>query len=258
MGESTYIEISIRGSIGIIMLNRPEVLNALNREMVSEIVSACEKFEADSSIRAIVLHGAGRSFAAGADIDEMADNTAVEMELLNQFKDWDRLLYIKKPIIGAVHGYCLGGGFELALACDLLLSSEDASFGFPEVNLAIMPGAGGTQRLTKLIGKTRAMEWLLTGDKKTAREAYRLGIVNKLVPREALMDETFRLAETIAAQAPLSVRMIKEAVHKAVDSPLGEGMQYERKNLYLLFASNDQKEGMRAFQERRKPDFQGY
>ncbi|WP_282140724.1 enoyl-CoA hydratase-related protein [Cytobacillus oceanisediminis] len=251
------IEVSKHGKLGLIALNRPKVLNAINRSMVSEILDTMEEFEADSSIKAIVLCGKGRAFAAGADIDEMANDQTIDFELRNQFKDWDRLAMIKKPIIGAVHGFALGGGFELALCCDLLFAADNAEFGFPEVNLGVMPGAGGTQRLTKLVGKTKAMEWLFTGKRITAKEALQHGIVNQLISEELLLEETIKAAEQIANQAPIAIRLIKEAVLKAVDTSLNEGMEFERKNFYLLFSTEDQKEGMNAFIEKRKPQFKG-
>ncbi|KOP82339.1 enoyl-CoA hydratase [Bacillus sp. FJAT-21945] len=251
------IEASINGKLGLINLNRPKVLNAINRQMVSDILSVMEDFEENDQVRVIVLSGNGRAFAAGADIDEMAADNAIDFELRNQFKDWDRLARIKKPIIGAVQGFALGGGFELALCCDLLLAADDAEFGFPEVNLGVMPGAGGTQRLTKLVGKTIAMEWLFVGKRISAREALQFGIINRIVAKEILMEETLKLAGEVANQAPLSIRLIKESVLKAVDVSLDEGMQFERKNFYLLFSSEDQKEGMRAFQEKRKANFKG-
>ncbi|CAM3673028.1 enoyl-CoA hydratase-related protein [Mesobacillus zeae] len=251
------IETAVKGKIGLIELNRPKVLNALNRQMVTEILEAMEQYDRDPDIKIIVLAGKGRAFAAGADIDEMMDADAISLETLNQFTDWDRLAWIKKPIIGAVHGFALGGAFELALCCDMLFASEKAEFGFPEVNLGIMPGAGGTQRLTKLVGKTKAMEWVLSGKRISATEALHFGIINSTFAEEVLMEETMKFAGNIANQPPLAVRMIKESIHKAVDYSLYEGMQYERKNFYLLFASEDQKEGMRAFKEKRKPDFKG-
>ncbi|MBG9443842.1 enoyl-CoA hydratase-related protein [Cytobacillus firmus] len=251
------IEVSQQGKLGLIALNRPNVLNAINRTMVSEILAAMEGFEADSTVKAIVLSGNGRAFAAGADIDEMANDHAIDFELRNQFKEWDRLAMIKKPIIGAVQGFALGGGFELALCCDLLYAADNAEFGFPEVNLGVMPGAGGTQRLTKLVGKTKAMEWLFTGKRISAREALHHGIVNQLIAEELLLEETMKAAEHISSQAPIAIRLIKEAVLKAVDTPLNEGMEFERKNFYLLFSTEDQKEGMNAFIEKRKPQFKG-
>ncbi|ART76677.1 enoyl-CoA hydratase [Sutcliffiella horikoshii] len=252
-----YIEVSIESSIGIVKLNRPKVLNAINRPMVTEIVTVLEDFDRNDEVKVMVLAGNGRAFAAGADIDEMAEATAIELELLNQFTEWDRLAWVKKPIIGAVQGFALGGGFELALCCDILFAAHDAEFGFPEISLGVMPGAGGTQRLTKLMGKSKAMEWLLTGDRMSAKEALHYGVINRVIPKELLIEETMRFAKKIAKQPPLSLRLIKESVHKAVDYSVYEGMQYERKNFYLLFASNDQKEGMRAFKEKRKPKFEG-
>ena len=165
------IETTVNGQIGLIELNRPKVLNALNRQMVSEVLSAMEAYDNDPEVKVIVLAGKGRAFAAGADIDEMMDADAISMETLNQFTDWDRLAWIKKPVIGAVHGFALGGAFELALCCDMLFAADNAELGFPEVNLGVMPGAGGTQRLTKLVGKTKAMEWILSGKRITAKEA---------------------------------------------------------------------------------------
>lgn len=246
------------GPVGVVWLNRPNVLNALNRVMVREILEALERFDRKERIRVMLLAGKGKAFAAGADIDEMAEENTISMELLNQFADWDRLAQIKTPIIGSVHGYCLGGGFELALLCDMMYAASDAKFGFPEVNLAVMPGAGGTQRLTKLLGKTRALEWIWSGDMMSAEEALSFGVVNKLYPADTVFEETLNFAKKLAEKPPLAVRMIKEAVHKAVDYPLQEGMYFERKNFYLLFSSQDQKEGMKAFMEKRKPDFKGY
>jgi enoyl-CoA hydratase len=257
MTEFAYIRTRVEGEIAVVELNRPDVLNALNRQMVTEIVSALEAYDRHDEVRVIVLTGSGRAFAAGADIDEMAGDDPIKLELLNQFAEWDRLALIKKPMIASVNGFSLGGGFELALSCDLIVAAETAEFGFPEVNIGVMPGAGGTQRLTKLIGKTKALEWLWTGERMSAKEAHALGIVNRVVAPELLLEETMRLARKLAAKPPLSLRLIKEAVNKAVDYPLFEGMQFERKNFYLLFASEDQKEGMAAFIEKRKPRFQG-
>jgi enoyl-CoA hydratase len=251
------IETSVTGEIGMVELNRPKVLNALNRQMVSEVLSAMEAYDQDPAVKVIVLTGKGRAFAAGADIDEMMDADAISMETLNQFTDWDRLAWLKKPVIGAVHGFALGGAFELALCCDMLFAAETAEFGFPEVSLGVMPGAGGTQRLTKLVGKTKAMEWILSGKRISAKEALHYGIINSTFAEEVLMEETLKFASTIAKQAPVAVRLIKESILKAVDYPLYEGMQYERKNFYMLFATEDQKEGMRAFKEKRKPEFKG-
>ncbi len=257
MESLSFIETSMEDKIGFITLNRPKQYNALNRQMIREIVEAAEEFDHNPHVQVILLSGNGQAFSAGADIEEMAGEGAVQMELGNQFAVWDRLSLIKKPIIGAVKGYVLGGGFELALACDLLIAGSDTRFSFPEVTLGVMPGAGGTQRLTKLVGKTKALEWILTAERIDAETALGYGIINRITEPENVLEEARAMAEKIAVQAPLAVRLIKESVHKAVDYSLYEGMQYERKNFYMLFASEDQKEGMRAFAEKRKPNFTG-
>ncbi|PFO04471.1 enoyl-CoA hydratase [Bacillus sp. AFS076308] len=251
------IEASQQDGVALIELNRPAQYNALNRTMVREIVDALEAFDRDEEVRAIVVTGKGRAFSAGADIDEMAGDNPVRLELLNQFADWDRLTLIKKPIIGAVKGFVFGGGFELALSCDLLIAASGTEFSFPEVTLGVMPGAGGTQRLAKIVGRTKALEWLWNGTRITTESALQYGLINRVVSPELLMEEAMKTAKQIARQAPLSIRLIKDSVNKAVDYPLYEGMQYERKNFYLLFASEDQKEGMNAFIEKRKPEFKG-
>lgn len=257
MNRFEFIETTLMKNIAIIELNRPRQLNSLNRKMVNEIVVAMEEFDRDENVRVIVLTGKGRSFSAGADIDEMMDDNPVSLEQLNQFADWDRFALIKKPILGALKGFVFGGGFELALCCDLLIASIGTEFSFPEVGLGVMPGAGGTQRLTKLVGRTKALEWLWTGERISAETALKHGVINKIVAPELLMEETMKLAERLANQPLLSLRLIKDSVNKAVDYPLYEGMQYERKNFYLLFASQDQKEGMNAFVEKRKPNYKG-
>jgi enoyl-CoA hydratase len=252
-----FIEASLQNGIGLIELNRPAQYNALNRTMVQEIIEAAVTFDQNEDVLVIVLTGKGRAFSAGADIDEMAADNPIQLELLNQFAQWDRLALIKKPIIGAVKGFVFGGGFELALSCDLLIAAEGTEFSFPEVNLGVMPGAGGTQRLTKIVGRTKALEWLWNGSRITTKEALQHGLINRVVSPELLIEETMKTAGKIARQAPLSIRLIKDSVNKAVDYSLYEGMQYERKNFYLLFASEDQKEGMNAFIEKRKPQFKG-
>ncbi|OZI13675.1 enoyl-CoA hydratase [Bacillaceae bacterium SAS-127] len=257
MAAFEFIHTSLKEGIGLIELNRPDKYNSLNRKMVREIVEAMEMFDRDEQARVILLTGRGKSFSAGADIDEMAFDDAIKLELLNQFADWDRLALIKKPIIGAVKGFAFGGGFELALICDMIIATEGTEFCFPEVNLSVMPGAGGTQRLTKIVGRTKALEWLWTGKRITAQSALDFGLINLIVPPELLIEESMKIATNIANQPPISIRLIKDAVNKAVDYSLYEGMQYERKNFYLLFASEDQKEGMRAFVEKRKPEFRG-
>ena len=257
MSSFEFIETSLIESTAVIELNRPRQLNSLNRKMISEIVSAMEEFDRNDNVRVIVLTGKGRAFSAGADIDEMTDDDPIRLELMNQFAEWDRLALIKKPIIGAVKGYVFGGGFELALCCDVLISASGTEFSFPEVGLGVMPGAGGTQSLTKLVGRTKSLEWLWTGERISADSALKHGVINRIVAPELLMEETMKFAGKLAKQPPLSLRLIKDSVNKAVDSSLYEGMQYERKNFYLLFATQDQKEGMNAFVEKRKPDYQG-
>ncbi|WP_096201958.1 enoyl-CoA hydratase-related protein [Bacillus sp. FJAT-45350] len=257
MSNYEFIKTWTEDAVGVLQLNRPKVLNALNRPMVDEIVAALEQFDQEEQVRIIIVTGNDRAFAAGADIDEMAEDTPISLEKLDQFAVWDRIALIKKPIIGAVNGYAFGGGFELALNCDILFAAESAQFGFPEVNIGVMPGAGGTQRLTKIMGKAKALEWLWLGAPMPAKEAYDYGVVNRLVGKEVLFEETMKFAKRLSNQAPLSLRLIKEAVNKAVDSPLVDGLQLERKNFYLLFGSQDQKEGMKAFIEKRKPNFTG-
>ncbi len=255
MPKRELIETRQEDGIAWIRLNRPDVLNALNRQLISEIVAEMESCDRDDDVKVIVLTGNGRAFAAGADIGEMAAADAVSMDMENQFAEWDRLLQIKKPVIAAVNGFAFGGGFELALACDLRFASENAQFGFPEIKLGVMPGAGGTQWLTKYMGKAKALEWLWSGEPMKAKEAERFGIVNRLVAPELLEEETKKFAQKLARQPLMSLRLIKEAVAAAVDSTIADGMKYERKNFYMLFATEDQKEGMKAFAEKRKPNF---
>ncbi|MDM5197732.1 enoyl-CoA hydratase-related protein [Fictibacillus enclensis] len=257
MADFQSITIKVEDGIALIELNRPDVLNAISRGMVTEIRSAFETFDKDDAVKAIVLTGNEKAFAAGADIDEMMEDDAVTLELLNQFKDWDQLHTIKKPVIGAVSGYCFGGGFELALCCDILYASEKAQFGFPEIKLGVMPGAGGTVKLTKLMGPKNALEWLWLGEPMTAKEAQKHGIINRIVAPELVVEEAMKFARTIADKAPLSLRLIKESVRYAADHSVQDGMQLERKNFYLLFSSEDQKEGMKAFTEKRHPHFKG-
>ena len=257
MSDYKYINVWTEGKVGVIQLNRPKSLNALNRRMIEEIASQLELFDKDSNVRVTVIRGNEKAFAAGADIEEMLDESPLGFELANPFSDWDRFISIQKPVIAAVTGYALGGGFELALHCDVIIASEDAKFGFPEVNLGVMPGAGGTQFLTKIIGKRKAIEWIWFGEHKSALEAEKLGIVNRLVAPELIFDEAMRFARKLAEQPPIAVRLIKEAVNIAEDLPLREGLTVERKNFYLLFDSEDQKEGMSAFVEKRRPSFKG-
>lgn len=257
MSDYKHINVWTEGKVGVIQLNRPKNLNALNRKMVEEIVTQLESFDNDRNIRVIVIRGNERTFAAGADIEEMLHESPLDFELANPFAVWDRIMLIQKPIIASVTGYALGGGFELALHCDLIIAAEDAKFGFPEVNLGVMPGAGGTQFLTRIIGKRKALEWIWFGEHKSALEAEKLGIVNRIVAPELIFEETMRFAAKLVAQPPIALRLIKEAVNKAEDVTLREGLILERKNFYLTFDSEDQKEGMTAFVEKRRPSFKG-
>jgi enoyl-CoA hydratase len=243
--------------VGIVTLNRPNVLNALNNHVVSELADALAEFDRDDEIRCMVITGAGeKAFAAGADIKEMSGKSPIDM-MLGGFEAWQRIRQIHKPLIAAVGGYALGGGCELAMHCDMIVASENARFGQPEILLGIIPGAGGTQRLARTIGKFRTMEMVLTGAQIPAQELADLGLVNRVVPKGEHLTEAVKLAKTVAAQAPIAVRLAKEAVQAAFETSLSEGLELERKNFFLLFASEDMREGMRAFIEKRKADFQG-
>ncbi|SYX82380.1 enoyl-CoA hydratase-related protein [Paenibacillus alvei] len=256
MGSSN-VTVSVDGAIGVLTLNRPDVLNALNRELMQELVAELERMDRDDAVKVIVITGNDQAFAAGADIREMADESAVSLLLKRQFDVWDRIGGIAKPIIAAVSGYVLGGGCELMMNCDLIVASDTARFGQPEIRIGVMPGAGGTQRLTRAVGQRKAMELLLTGDTMPAEEALRCGLINKVAPVELYLEETLKLARRIANQPPLAVSLIKQAVRKAEDLSLAEGLDFERQCFHLLFASEDQKEGMLAFQEKRRPQFKG-
>ena len=252
------IKAETEGGVAIISLNRPQALNALNSELMTELVDALDKFDADESVKVIILTGSERAFAAGADIKEMCDEGAVSILLKDRLATWDKVRNIKKPIIAAVSGFALGGGCELAMMCDMLIASETAQFGQPEINIGVIPGAGGTQRLTYAVGKVKAMELILTGRPFSAQEALLMGLVNKVVPAEMLMDEARALAKEIAKKPPLAVRMAKEAIQKVFETTLTEGLNFERKSFYMLFASEDQKEGMKAFMEKRPASFTGH
>lgn len=243
--------------IAVVTLNRPDVLNALDQTTMNELMSALEEFERDASVRCIVLTGAGRAFAAGADIKEMAGASAAQMLAGYRFRQWERIRKITTPIIAAVNGLALGGGCELAMLCDIIVAAETAQFGQPEINLGIMPGAGGTQRLTRAVGKHRAMEMILTGRPIPARQAEAWGLVTKVVPTEVVLDEAKGIAKEIAGKAPVAVRLAKESVLKAFDTHLEGGLDFERKCFYLLFATEDRAEGISAFLEKRKAVFKG-
>lgn len=243
--------------VGAIRINRASVLNALSLQTMIELVDAFERFDADANVRCIVLHGDDKSFAAGADITEMSDADAVAMLIRDQFARWERIRQVKTPIIAAVSGFALGGGCELAMLCDMIVASETAQFGQPEINIGVMPGAGGTQRLTRAVGKALAMELVLTGSLISAQQALLTGLVNRVVPVEYYLEEAFALASTVAEKAPIAARLAKESVLKSFSTTLEGGLEFERKNFYLLFATKDQKEGMKAFVEKRKPEWRG-
>lgn len=251
--ETILVETPVDG-VGLIRMNRPKALNALNAQLTDEIFSAMEAFDQDQAIGCIILTGNDRVFAAGADIKQMSETTAVEM-LMDDFTDWSRMTRISKPIIGAISGYALGGGCEIAMMCDILIASETAVFGQPEINLAILPGAGGTQRLTKAVGKSLAMEICLTDRKLSAEEAKFYGLVNHIFPVEVYLQEAVKIASKIASMSRVAIKLTKDAINKSFELPLDEGLNYEKKNFYLLFGTEDRVEGMNAFIEKRKPEW---
>jgi enoyl-CoA hydratase len=255
--DFAFINLSVEGAVATIQLNRPEVLNALNLRLMDEIGDALDQLGGDDNVRCVIITGNERAFAAGADIKEMADASSVEMLRRDQFAKWDRIRRFKKPLIAAVSGYALGGGNELAMLCDMIVASETAQFGQPEINIGVMPGAGGTQRLIRAVGKAVAIEVVLAGRTLTAREALQFGLVNHVVPVEAYLQEAKRLAAVVAEKGPIAAQLAKESVLKAHELPLQEGLVLERKNFYLLFDTEDQKEGMAAFVGKRKPNFKG-
>ncbi len=257
MSDYHFILAEARGNVGLVRLNRPKELNALNSVLMAELVEALEAFDREAAIGCLVLAGSERAFAAGADIKEMAGASAVDMLTRDNIARWDRLRKLKKPLIAAVSGHCLGGGCELAMACDMIVASETARFGQPEINLGVMPGAGGTQRLTRAVGKAVAMEMVLNARLLTAAEAERLGLVNRVVPVEVYLDEALSLAQAIAERAPLAVRLAKEAVNNAFETYLADGLADERRAFYFLFSSEDQKEGMQAFAGKRRAHWKG-
>jgi enoyl-CoA hydratase len=257
MSSYTTILLETYGQVGLVRLNRPKALNALNSTLVTELMSALQAFDAEEGIGAMVITGDERAFAAGADIKEMAEASAVEMLQRDQISSFDEIQKIHKPVIAAVSGWCLGGGNELAMSCDMIVASETARFGQPEINLGVMPGAGGTQRLTRAVGKAVAMEMVLNNRTLIAEEALQFGLVNRVVPTERYLEEALQLAAEIAARAPLAVRLAKEAVNQAFESFLSDGLADERRAFYFLFASADQKEGMKAFVEKRPAEWKG-
>jgi enoyl-CoA hydratase len=253
----TYTLTYTEGRVGIVQLNRPKALNALNRGLMDELIGILESYDANPDIGSMVITGSKRAFAAGADIKEMASATPADM-LNNPFIDyWDRLQKISKPIIAAVSGFALGGGCEMAMACDMIVASETAQFGQPEINLGVIPGAGGTQRMTLAVGKALAMEIVLNGRFLSADEALKYGLVNKVVPVELYLEEAIELASELAARAPIALRMGKEAVNAVFEMSLQAGVAHERRLFYMLFSTEDQKEGMDAFINKRPAKWKG-
>ncbi len=246
-----------RGNVGLVQLNRPAARNALNQQLLRELMDALEAFDHDDTIGAMVVAGDEKAFAAGADIKEMADNSASQMKKADFTAAFARILTIEKPTIAAVSGWALGGGMEIALSCDMIIASESAKFGQPEVTIGVIPGAGATQRLTHALGKAVAMEMILNNRILSAVEALEFGLVNRVVEVEAYLDEAIKLAGEIAARAPLAVRAAKKMINQAYERPLSKGLSEEREQFYNLFDTEDQKEGMRAFIEKRPPQWQG-
>ena len=255
--EFILVEPQVAPYVALIRLNRPKEYNALNLQLMGEVRDALKQLDEDEQVRAIVITGNDKAFAAGADIKQMAGKNAIDMLQIDQFSTWDAIRRTKKPMIAAVSGFALGGGCELVMHCDMVVASETAQFGQPEINIGVMPGAGGTQRLTRAVGKVRAMEMVLTGRFISAQEAKEAGLINKIVPVELYLDEAIKMAVAVAEKSPIAVQLAKESVLKAFDTHLQEGLYFERKNFYMLFATEDQKEGMNAFVEKRKPEFKG-
>jgi enoyl-CoA hydratase len=241
----------------LVRLNRPKQLNALNGQVMDALCAALEELDRDEAVRVIVVTGNERAFAAGADIGEMAGASPIDMLVTNRIGQWDRIRKITKPVIAAVTGWALGGGCELAMTLDLVVAGEGAKFGQPEINIGVIPGAGGTQRLTRAIGKAKAMRMILTGEPITARDAEAAGLVAVVTEDELAVEDALALAATIATKSPLALRLAKEAINVAYEMSLTDALAHERRLFYLLFASEDQKEGMAAFLEKREPDFKG-
>ncbi|MCX6163370.1 MAG: enoyl-CoA hydratase-related protein [Ignavibacteriae bacterium] len=239
--------------VGLIQLNRPNALNALSIPLLFEVLNTYEAFDEDNEIGCIVITGNQKAFAAGSDIKEMTEITTVEMYFRDKFAIWDRIRKIKKPIIAAVSGFALGGGNELAMNCDMIIAAENSKFGQPEINLGIIPGAGGTQRLTRAIGKAKSMEAILTGKMYSAKEMYDMGLITRVVSNETYIEEAINLAKEVATKPAVAVQLAKECILKSFDTTIEGGIEFERKNFYLLFASEDKVEGMSAFVEKRKP-----
>lgn len=256
MTQPSLILTEQRGRVGLITLNRPEALNALNDAMGREILTAAQAFDADPGVGAIVITGSSRAFAAGADIKEMAEKSSVEMYLSNWFSAWDELARVRTPIIAAVAGHALGGGCELAMIADFIIAADNAKFGQPEIKLGVIPGMGGSQRLTRAIGKAKAMEMILTGRVMGAVEAEQAGLVARVVSVDSLLEEALATAQTIASMSKPVAMIAKEAVNAAFETTLAEGVRMERRSIFACFATQDQKEGMAAFTEKRAANFE--
>jgi enoyl-CoA hydratase len=252
-----FVERQAEQRTALVRLNRPKQLNALNGAVMDALCQALEQLDHDDDVRAIVVTGNERAFAAGADIGEMAGATPIDMLITNRIGQWDRIRKVTKPVIAAVNGWALGGGCELAMTLDLIVAGEGAKFGQPEISIGVIPGAGGTQRLTRAIGKSKAMEMILTGEPITAREAEAAGLVARVTQDELVVEDALALAAKVAAKSPIALRLAKEAVNAAYEMSLTDALAHERRLFYLLFASDDQKEGMAAFLEKRSPDFKG-
>ena len=253
----TTVLTEIRGRVGIVTLNRPQVMNAFNTLMLTELFDALEAFDKDENVGAMVVTGNEKAFAAGADIKEMAESTPFGMIKQGRVELWDRIRGIRKIVIAAVSGWALGGGCEFAISCDMIVASETAKFGQPEVTIGITPGGGGTQRLARLLGKNLAMEMIINNRTLTAAEALQFGLANRVVPVDGYLDAAVAFAEEIASRAPLAVRMAKDSINAAFETTLTEGLKAEKRNFYPLFSTEDQKEGMKAFIEKRKPNWKG-
>jgi enoyl-CoA hydratase len=253
----SLVEAERDGAIAVVLLNRPEQLNALSDGLMEELVSTLIELDREGAVRAIVLGGSERAFAAGADIGELAQASAIDLYYQRRIERWDAIRGLWTPLVAAVSGYCLGGGCELAMACDLIVASASAQFGQPETGLGIIPGAGGTQRLTRAVGKPLAMDMILSGRRLSAQEALEAGLVARVVSDEAWLEEAKGLAREIAEKGPVATRLAKESVDRAFETTLTAGLEAERRALYLAFASEDAKEGLTAFTEKRKPEFKG-
>ena len=257
MSGYSNINVQTEEDVGIIFLSRPNALNALSASLMQELLAALNGFESDQNVKCIVITGSEKVFSAGADIKEMASLDAVSALKQSNLERFDAIKKITKPIVAALSGYALGGGLELAMTCDIIIAAEGTKLGQPEINIGVFPGAGGTQRLTRVIGKYKAMDMVLTGKMISAKEAYENGLVSRVVPNEMYLEEAKKVAHEIAAKAPLAARIAKESVAKSYETSLTEGLEFERRNFYLMLSSEDKKEGMKAFLEKRKAEFKG-